>query len=312
MTHSIQLQFRPSEHRCAYCHSQITLSRVFGCPSCHILLHEDCWTELGSCPSLGCEGEVSIEEFAETTDDDTSPDTISNSTVHWFLTLSVIVQFIIFREEPLIPLTLLMFALCYFPPMQAWCLWLPLKFSPFRKALFRWLLRRVSIRIPSKINPTVVALDSCQLEPNPEDVLMYSRLLQSEDPFTKLWALKSIAKLGVGGAPAIPELFKVMTDNSADDWLILMAGTALFETEVKIDPYIDTVMSLLRNPSGVRRWLAVMLIRQSEARPKGSVAIIQHLASHDPHTLVREQASAVLGLLPSNVGKQVQFRKKFE
>src|SRR5688500_10676938 len=47
----VQLAPRPSETRCAYCHSAIDGPPV-ECPACHTRLHEDC--VLQRCPTLGC------------------------------------------------------------------------------------------------------------------------------------------------------------------------------------------------------------------------------------------------------------------
>jgi hypothetical protein len=44
--------------RCAYCHDEVSGrdAGLVACNLCSTVLHEVCWTELGHCPVLGCEG----------------------------------------------------------------------------------------------------------------------------------------------------------------------------------------------------------------------------------------------------------------
>jgi hypothetical protein len=46
--------------RCPYCHAPISGQEdaLVGCEKCHTVLHDECWTELGHCPILGCTGET--------------------------------------------------------------------------------------------------------------------------------------------------------------------------------------------------------------------------------------------------------------
>jgi hypothetical protein len=46
--------------RCAYCHAAVTGEEpdLVACDRCGTVLHEACWSELGRCPLLGCEGDV--------------------------------------------------------------------------------------------------------------------------------------------------------------------------------------------------------------------------------------------------------------
>lgn len=46
--------------RCAYCHEDVTGSEpdLVACDGCGTVLHEGCWAEGGSCPTLGCGGQT--------------------------------------------------------------------------------------------------------------------------------------------------------------------------------------------------------------------------------------------------------------
>ncbi len=43
--------------RCAYCHGPFAGDAALAhCEKCKTVLHDGCWTELGRCPALGCDG----------------------------------------------------------------------------------------------------------------------------------------------------------------------------------------------------------------------------------------------------------------
>jgi hypothetical protein len=46
------------EARCAYCHDGVQGSGAdtVTCPRCRTVLHAVCWSELGRCPVMGCDG----------------------------------------------------------------------------------------------------------------------------------------------------------------------------------------------------------------------------------------------------------------
>lgn len=41
--------------RCVYCHDGFDTRPVTLCPCCEARLHPECWTEVGACPTIGCE-----------------------------------------------------------------------------------------------------------------------------------------------------------------------------------------------------------------------------------------------------------------
>jgi hypothetical protein len=56
MAPSISVSIRGSERQratCCYCHEELS-DPIRLCMACHTSLHEDCYHELGRCPTLGC------------------------------------------------------------------------------------------------------------------------------------------------------------------------------------------------------------------------------------------------------------------
>src|SRR5438270_6298140 len=57
-TRSLSLASRPSTPpvRCAVCHDSLEKAlAAASCPHCQTVLHVECWSALGRCPTLGCQ-----------------------------------------------------------------------------------------------------------------------------------------------------------------------------------------------------------------------------------------------------------------